>query len=122
MLVRKLRLCSEILAGDGTRLKELLHPSREYKFSGRYSLAHAVLAPGAASRRHVLKSDEVYFIVSGRGVMHIDDESAEVEAGDAIDIPPRSVQSIENSSDGELEFLCIVDPAWESEHEEILAD
>lgn len=54
--------------------------------------------------------------------MHIDDESAEVEAGDAIDIPPRSVQWIENSSDGELEFLCIVDPAWESEHEEILAD
>ena len=110
------------MAGDGTRLRELLHPDREYEFSGRYSLAHAVLLPAAASLRHVLTSDEAYYILSGRGVMHIDGESVDVEAGDAVDIPPGSVQWIENNSDRELEFLCIVDPAWLAEDEEIRRD
>lgn len=122
MLVRKLRSCPEITAADGTRLRELLHPDREYEFSGRYSLAHASLPPGATSLRHVLTSDEVYYILSGRGVMHVDDESAEVGAGDTIDIPAGSIQWIENISERELEFLCIVDPAWQADDEQILRD
>jgi mannose-6-phosphate isomerase-like protein (cupin superfamily) len=52
--------------------------------------------------------------------MHVDDESADVVAGDALDIPPNSVQFIENTGDEELAFLCIVDPAWRAEDEEIL--
>lgn len=108
------------MAGDGTSLRELLHPERDYDFSGRYSLAHAVLPPRATSLKHVLTSDEVYYILSGRGVMHVDDDSAEVGAGDAVDIPPGAVQWIENISESKLEFLCIVDPAWRADDEEIL--
>ena len=122
MLIRKLSLCPQITAGDGTRLREILHPDRDYDFSGRYSLAHAVLPPCATSLKHRLTSDEVYYILSGRGVMHIDDDSEDVEAGDAIDIPPGSVQWIENSSDQKLEFLCIVDPSWRADDEKILQD
>lgn len=120
MLIRKLKSCPEITAGDGTRLRELLHPGCDYDFSGRYSLARAVLPPRASSFKHRLKTDEVYYILSGRGRMYIDDESAAVEAGDAIDIPPGSIQWIENTSDIELAFLCIVDPAWQDEDEEII--
>lgn len=121
MLIRKLRSCPEITAGDKTLLRELLHPNRDYKFSGRYSLAHALLPPRSSSLKHRLRTDEVYYILSGRGVMYVDDESAGVEAGDAIDIPPGSVQWIENTSDRALEFLCIVDPAWRAEDEEMLS-
>jgi len=52
--------------------------------------------------------------------MHIDDRTTEVSDGDAIDIPPGSLQWIENVGATDLEFLCIVDPAWRSEDEEIL--
>jgi len=120
MLIRKLKDCPEIAAGDHTRLRELLHPSRDYPFSGRYSLAHAVIAPGEASVRHRLKTDEVYYIIQGTGEMHIDRESATVAAGDAVDIPPGSEQWIENTGNGDLAFLCIVDPAWREADEEIL--
>ena len=120
MLIRKLTQSTEITAGDGTRLRELLHPGRDYDFSANYSLAHAVLPPGAASLKHRLKSSEVYYILSGKGRMHINEESARVETGDAIDIPPGSTQWIENDSDESLAFLCIVDPAWQAEDEEIL--
>lgn len=120
MRIRKLKNCTEIIAGDSTILRELLHPDRDYPFDGRYSLAHAKLHPGTQSVKHRLKTDEVYYILKGRGEMYIDDESAIVEAGDAIDIPPGAVQSIKNIGDDDLEFLCIVDPAWREDDEEVL--
>lgn len=120
MRIRKLTQCPEIIAGDGTRLRELLHPNREYPFSGRYSLAHAVVPVGGKSVPHRLRTDEVYYILSGSGVMHIDAETALVSAGDAIDIPPDAIQWIENNGAAEIVFLCIVDPAWRREDEEIL--
>jgi mannose-6-phosphate isomerase-like protein (cupin superfamily) len=51
--------------------------------------------------------------------MHIDEESLEVGAESAIYIPPGARQYIENTGDSDLEFLCIVDPAWREEDEEI---
>jgi mannose-6-phosphate isomerase-like protein (cupin superfamily) len=120
MHIRKLAECVEIIAGDGTRLRELLHPERGYPFGGRYSLAHAIVPVGGKSVPHRLVTDEVYYILQGRGAMHIDDESAEVTVGDAIDIPPSSVQWIENTGTDDLVFLCMVDPAWRVEDEEIL--
>lgn len=120
MLIRRFKDCAEIIAGDATRLRELLHPDRDYEFGGRYSLAHATLSPGAASHPHRLTTDEAYYILSGLGNMHIDNETAEVGAGDAIEIPPGSVQWIECTGKTDLKFLCIVDPAWSAESEEIL--
>jgi mannose-6-phosphate isomerase-like protein (cupin superfamily) len=118
--IRKLTETHQITAGDGTRLRELLHPDRDYPFSGRYSLAHAIVPVGGKSVPHRLATDEVYYILDGDGVMHIDSESSLVTAGDAIDIPPQTIQWIENTSPGELVFLCIVDPAWRREDEDIL--
>jgi len=120
MRIRKLKECTDIIAGDNTRLRELLHPYRDYDFSGRYSLAHAEVAPGAKTLKHKLTSDEVYYILSGEGTMYIDNESAHVVAGDAIDIPPGAVQQIENTGENTLAFLCIVDPAWRAQDEEVL--
>lgn len=120
VLIRKLKDCDEIVAGDGTRLRELLHPDRAYKFGGRYSLAHAVVPVAASSLEHRLKSNEVYYILSGKGRMHIDEESQPVETGDAIEIPAGATQWIENTGDAKLAFLCLVDPAWQESDEEIL--
>jgi len=119
MLIKKMKDCAEITAGDRTRLRELLHPDRD-PARIRYSLAVAWLAPGARSRAHKLRTSEVYCLVRGTGVMHIGEETANVEAGDAVYIPPGSVQWLENNGQDEIEFLCIVDPAWRPEDEEIL--
>ena len=119
MLIRCLEDCTEFTAGDHTRLRELLHPDRQ-QAAIRYSLAHALLAPGESSTKHCLNSSEVYYILSGRGRMSIDKEQCEVAPGAAVYIPPNAVQSIENIGSEPLAFVCIVDPAWQPENEVIL--
>lgn len=116
MIVSSLQRCQEFVAGDGTLLRELLHPTKQ-PVSIRYSLAHARLAPGKVSLKHRLRSSEVYYVLGGRGRVHVDEETRFVSAGDAIYIPPGAQQYIESLGPEELVFLCIVDPAWSPEDE-----
>ncbi|MCX8043474.1 MAG: cupin domain-containing protein [Desulfobacterota bacterium] len=120
MLIRDVEHCKEIAAGDGCRLRELLHPEKTNLKIG-YSLAHACVEPGRATLPHRLKTTEVYYILEGQGIMHINEEHSSVKAGAAVYIPPGAVQWIENTGDNALLFLCIVEPAWRLEDEEILA-
>ena len=120
MLIRDLKTTEEISAGDKTILRELLHPGKANLEIG-YSLAHALVKPGQSSLPHKLKTSEVYYILRGEGVMYVDDESAQVRSGQAIYIPPNSTQHIKNTGDSDLQFLCIVDPAWRPEDEEVLS-
>ncbi len=119
MLVKRLVDCGEQVARDQTLLREVLHPKND-RISLRCSLAHAMLGRGSASRPHRLKTVEVYYVLRGRGIMHIGHESSEVAEGCAVYIPPNAVQYIQNIGDELLEFLCIVDPAWQTEDEEVL--
>ena len=119
MFIRDLKTCKEVIAGDKTTLRELLHPDRT-ELEIRYSLAHATLKPGQSSLPHKLKTSEVYYVLEGEGIMYIDDESAKVHSGQAVYVPPNSTQHIRNTGNSDLKFLCIVDPAWQQEHEKVL--
>lgn len=116
MLVSSLLDCHEFVAGDGTFLRELFHPDKQAIIAG-YSLAHARLAPGKISLKHRLKGSEIYYILVGRGRMHVNDETSLVNAGDAVYVPPDAQQYIESLGPEELVFLCIVEPAWRAEDE-----
>ena len=121
MLIRSLADCQEIIAGDGCRLRELLHPDKE-RLDIRYSLAHATVPPGQTTKPHCLTTSEVYYIIEGSGRMFIDDQSRPVGPGDTVYIPPGASQYIENTGEADLTFLCIVDPAWQPYDEEIFED
>jgi len=119
LFVRDPEDCREFIAGDQTFLRELLHPDKA-DLRLRYSLAHATVQPGQTSSPHRLKTSEVYYLLEGEGIMHIGNETARVRAGQAIYIPPHATQYIENTGPLPLKFLCIVDPAWRREDEEVL--
>ena len=119
MLIKDLKNCDEFIAGDNSILRQLLHPDT-FDITCRYSLAHATVKPGNTTTLHRLKTCEVYYILEGEGLMSIDGESEAVHSGQAIYIPPRGTQQIKNTGDSDLKFLCIVDPAWREEDEEIL--
>jgi mannose-6-phosphate isomerase-like protein (cupin superfamily) len=119
MFLKRLKDCREFTAGDGSILRELLHPEKA-DLQIRYSLAYAKVAAGQKTKPHKLKSCEVYYITAGNGLMHIDEESLEVGPESAIYIPAGARQYIENTGKSDLRFLCIVDPAWQEEDEEIL--
>ena len=119
MLIRELNDCAEFVAGDNCILREILHPDKA-DLALRYSLAHAVVKPGDTTREHRLRTSEVYYILEGEGIMHIDGESAPVRSGSTVYIPPRARQCITNRGKTALKFICIVDPAWRKEDEEVL--
>lgn len=119
MIIKKLQNLNKIDGNEGTIISQIFHPHNTLN-GIRYSVSHSTIKPGKGSKRHKLKTSEVYYIVEGIGVIHIDEESQTVSKDDAVYIPPFSVQFIENTGTVDLKFLCIVDPAWRQEDETML--
>jgi len=119
MIIKDLKNCQEIIAADNSILKELLNPEKEpLKIS--YSLAYARVLPKKTTLNHILKSSEVYYFIKGKGELHVNDEKEVVREGQAVYIPPAAVQKLKNTGDEDLIFLCIVDPAWNADDEEMV--
>jgi mannose-6-phosphate isomerase-like protein (cupin superfamily) len=119
MIIKKLQNLNKIDGNEGTIISQIFHPHNT--LSGiRYSISHCTIKPGKRSKRHKMKTSEVYYIIEGKGIMHIDEETQPVTKDAAIYIPPFSVQFIENTGITDLKFLCIVDPAWRQEDETML--
>jgi mannose-6-phosphate isomerase-like protein (cupin superfamily) len=119
MEIISLNDCRRFTAGDGSVLREILNPRKQSIRTG-YSLAWARVRPGRETIPHTLKYSEVYFILKGRGRMRINNRVKKVCGRDSVYIPPRAVQSIKNTGRSDLEFLCIVSPAWEPSCEKII--
>jgi len=125
LIIRDTKKAEYFTAGDGCILCELLHPDREAergeeRLLMNAGIAHAFVRKGEKTIPHRLKSSaEIYYIIAGKGKMHIDDETEEVLPGQAVYIPPGSIQWIESAGDCDLELLAIVDPRWREEDEEI---
>ena len=122
MLIRRLHERESITALDDTTVREILNPKHEKQpLVLNYSLAHAILRPNERSLPHKFhKASEVYYITKGKGLMHIDEEEEQVGVGDTVYIPPKAVQWIQNIGSEDLEFLCIVDPAWQPDAESLV--
>ena len=121
MLVKNLHDCNEFTANDGCLIRELLHPKND-PVELAFSLAVARVPVGQRTRRHKLAQTEVYYILAGLGRIHIQNETREVGSGDMILIPPQAVQWIENSGDGELQFIAIVSPPWREENDHLIEE
>jgi len=118
MLTKDIAHLTSVPVADHSRLREIMHPERD-SVDIRYSLAHAVVHGGETSLRHSLASVEVYYFLAGRGIMHVGEESATVRPGVTVMVPAGTAQWVENTESHDLEFLCIVDPAWREEDEEV---
>jgi len=119
VVIKSLDNCREFIAADNSLLRELLHPDKG-DFKIHYSLAQATVNPGQTTKPHKLKVSEVYYILEGSAIMHVNDEAQGVAPGCAVYIPPESIQYIENKGSSDLKFLCLVDPAWRPEDEQII--
>lgn len=97
---------------DGSEIRELLaHRNSAIRHQ---SLAEARLPAGAATQEHYhAKTEEIYFITAGAGRMRIEDETREVQAGDAIAIPPGKKHKVWNTGPETLKLLCCCAPCYE---------
>ncbi|HZH91573.1 MAG TPA: cupin domain-containing protein [Pyrinomonadaceae bacterium] len=80
------------------------------------SLAEEVLPAGAAvGRHHHLETEEVYYLLEGRGRMTVAGETRDVSAGDAIFIPRGAMHMLENTGDTPIRLLLVCGPAYSRE-------
>jgi mannose-6-phosphate isomerase-like protein (cupin superfamily) len=96
---------------DGSTIREIVHPDTSRSIG--QSLAEASLDPGQATLEHRhIKSEEIYYIISGKGLMHLGSEVANMKKNDAVVIPPGTSHYIENCGNVELVLLCCSSPAY----------
>ena len=99
---------------DGSEIRELL--AHRNSCIRNQTLAEARLPPGRSTvPHHHVKTEEIYYLLEGRGWMRVGDETCEVVAGDAIAIPPGAAHQITNPGPGLLRFLCCCAPGYEHE-------
>lgn len=72
----------------------------EYIFEPSYRVKRIVVYPGKrlSLQRHKLRA-EVWVIVSGSGIMTLDDKTFPVKTGDVIQIPKMGIHRLENDSE-----------------------
>ncbi len=97
---------------DGSEIREIL--AHRNSVIRNQSLAEARVAPGERTTPHYHpQSEEIYYILSGRGEMQLERETRAVGPGDAIAIPPGQVHTILNPGPEPLVFLCCCAPGYE---------
>ncbi|MDC0035858.1 cupin domain-containing protein [Nitrosopumilus sp.] len=110
----------EFIEGEeGAKIKQYFHPDNTLN-GINYSIAQFSLEIGKKTKLHKMKSSEIYYILEGEGKLKIDNEIFCLKINDSAYVPPNSEQFIENIGSKKLRFLCIVEPAWKADNDEIL--
>ena len=104
---------------DGSEIRELMHPSRHRV--RHQSLAEATVLPGHETLLHKHRqTEEIYYILQGRGRMTLGDEEFDVAPGDTICIAPDTAHKIFNTGESLLKILCACAPPYSDGDSELL--
>jgi mannose-6-phosphate isomerase-like protein (cupin superfamily) len=110
--IQNLNYVPEFKTKDGSEIRELLaHRNSAIR---NQSFAEARIPVGGSTLEHFhLRTEEIYFITAGSGKMRIENETHDVNIGDAIAIPPGAKHKIWNTGRDILKLLCCCAPAYE---------
>ncbi len=80
------------------------------------SIARCRVEPGVTTQNHSLSVHEIYVIEAGNGLMMLDDQPPfPVGPGSVVTIPKHAAQSIRNTGEDDLTFLCVCTPKFSQE-------
>lgn len=110
--VKSLAVAEEYFFEEGCYITELSNSVDD----PAVSIARARLAPGQATRWHMLRdTGERYVLLEGRGLVEVGDmQPQEVVPGDVVLIPPLTRQRITSVGQEDLIFLAICSPPFTS--------
>lgn len=104
---------------DGSDIRELWHPDHHGHTS--MSLAQAIVAAGTGTLLHKhITSEEIYYAVSGKGIMECGAERFILQVGDTVRILPGVPHRVEADSEAPLVLLCCCSPPYRHDDTEIL--
>ncbi|MFP5348731.1 MAG: cupin domain-containing protein [Gammaproteobacteria bacterium] len=96
---------------DGSSIRELMHPTQHG--NRNQSLAEATVPVGARTRLHRHeRSEEIYYILAGEGLMTLGDASFPIVEGDSVCIAAGTAHCIANVGAIPLRILCACAPAY----------
>ena len=96
---------------DGSEIRELMHPDKHG--NAKQSLAEATVHPGQETLLHKhLRTEELYHIAAGRGLMTLGEQRFEVNPGDTVCIPPGTPHCITDAGAEPLRIFCSCTPAY----------
>lgn len=75
---------------------------------------------GSSQPLHHHGPEQCYYIIRGKGLMVIEDETRDVSAGDAVCIPADKMHGIKNTGEDVLEYLTANSPAFSETYESTL--
>jgi len=84
------------------------------------SLQISEIPIGSEQPIHNHDPEQCYYIIKGRGLMIIEEETKEVKTGDAIHIPANKKHGIKNIGSDILEYLTANSPVFDKQHENTL--
>ena len=77
------------------------------------SLAEEMLPPGCAVSPHYHRdTEEIYYVVAGKGMMTVGEEIREVNAGDAVYVPRGQRHSLRNTGAEPIKLILVCGPAF----------
>ena len=116
MIITNRQHARVINTGHGSEIRPLI--DRTTSEITQCSLAEETLPPGCAVTPHRHRQiEEIYYIVSGRGLMTVGDETREVGAGDAVYIPRGNRHTLKNTGADTLKVVLVCGPAFFYEDE-----
>jgi mannose-6-phosphate isomerase-like protein (cupin superfamily) len=119
---------------DGSVVRELMHPN--VHGNSNTSVAECIVAAGQTTLLHKVvlerdsytlscrhhKSEEIYHITAGSGLMELGGRQFMVQAGDTVCIDPGTEHRITNNTSGstELKIIAVSSPPYQHSDSEVV--
>ncbi|GAQ24613.1 cupin domain-containing protein [Tepidanaerobacter syntrophicus] len=100
-------------AGRLTRV--MVGPGAPIEAEG-FVMGYVTIFPQGSVPLHLHHQEEVYVILRGNGKIHVNDETADIKAGDYIYIDSDSTHLLENTSNEDMIMLFCYSPKGIVEH------
>ena len=79
------------------------------------SITIVEMEPGGIQHVHAHDSEQMYYIMEGTGLMTVDDEQRQVEAGECIFFSSFSRHGLENTGGTRLRYLSAASPSFKKD-------
>ncbi len=98
-------------ADDRAVAREIASPRNSR--AEKLSIADIIIPAGVKVRPHHHEViEEIYFVTSGSGLMHVAGKERRIRVGDAVVIKPGERHFVHNDTDEELRLIVTCSPAW----------
>lgn len=111
--------CAPYITKDGSEIRELMHPA--VHGNRNQSLAEATVPAGGETQLHRhQRTEEIYHVTAGSGLMWLGEDGFSITTGDTICIPPGTPHNVRNTGSEPLRILCCCSPAYSHDDTELL--